>query len=72
MNDFEIIKCRKELFKEYADGKAITKILMGVNYRDVSLKIYGDRNYWMAFKSKNYEELLENVQQQLAAYKIAY
>lgn len=45
---------------------------MGVNSGEVTWKIYGERSYWMMFKNKNYEELLETVKEQLKHYKQNY
>lgn len=71
-NEFERDELRRKTFEKYDDGKVITKILMGVNYGEVTWKIYGERQYWMLFKSKNYPELLEAVKEQLLRYKAAY
>jgi hypothetical protein len=68
-NQFDKERMKREVFEKYENGKTITKIFMGVNSGEVSWKIYGERKYWMAFKNKNYHELLEVVRELLQAYK---
>ena len=67
--DLERNRVRCDIFSKYEDGKVIARILMGVNSGEVSWQIYGERSYWMRFKTKNYQELLETVREQLALYK---
>ena len=43
---------------------------MGISSGEVHWKTYGKRDYWMAYKNRNYSELLETVQIILQKFKI--
>jgi hypothetical protein len=57
-SELEKYRLKSQIYKKYEDGKVITRILMGVNSGEVTWQIYGERSYWMRFKTKNYQELL--------------
>ena len=46
LKDEEIPLKRLELLRRYADGKVLTKILMGITAGEVSWRIYSERSYW--------------------------
>ena len=58
------------MFNKYEDGKTITRVFMGFNSGEVTRSIYGNRNYWMSYRNKIYDELLTVVQELLQEYKV--
>ena len=47
-----------EKIKPYRNGRTMARVFLGVNDTNSNWKVYGEHEYWMKFKDKDYKQLL--------------